>query len=300
MGHVADIFTSACWRRCPASWPSATRAIPPPAIRCCSTRSRFRWPATRASRGGAQRQHHQRQRNCAPTWSRAAPSSRHRATPKSILHLVAHSSERTLAGALRDALLQLEGAFSLVFLAQDRIIVARDPHGFRPLAVGEMEFSGGRQVLRVRLGNLRVRPDRRGLPERSGAGRDGHRRPGRHHPRTLGARAGRARSASSSTCIFRAPIPIVFGRAVEESRENLGRLLARECPADADLVVPVPDSGVAGGHRLFGRVRPPVPPGADPQSLRGPHVHRAVAGHSRFRSQAQAQPRAATCCRASA
>jgi amidophosphoribosyltransferase len=58
---------------------------------------------------------------------------------------VAHSSERTLAGALRDALLQLEGAFSLVFLAQDRIIVARDPHGFRPLAVGEMEVSGGRK-----------------------------------------------------------------------------------------------------------------------------------------------------------
>src|SRR3979409_1818530 len=62
-----------------------------------------------------------------------------------VLHLMAHSSERTLAGALRDALLQLEGAFSLVFLAQDRIIVARDPHGFRPLAVGEMEVSGRRK-----------------------------------------------------------------------------------------------------------------------------------------------------------
>jgi amidophosphoribosyltransferase len=60
-----------------------------------------------------------------------------------ILHLVAHSRERTLAGALRDALLQLEGAFSLVFLAQDRIIVARDPQGFRPLAMGQLEFSGG-------------------------------------------------------------------------------------------------------------------------------------------------------------
>src|SRR6185437_3757689 len=57
-----------------------------------------------------------------------------------ILHLVAHSSERTLAGALREALLQLEGAFSLVFLAEDRIIVARDPNGFRPLAMGQMEL----------------------------------------------------------------------------------------------------------------------------------------------------------------
>src|SRR5216684_115048 len=61
-----------------------------------------------------------------------------------ILHLVARSRERTLAGALRDALLQIEGAFSLVFLAEDRIIVARDPHGFRPLATGQMEFSGGK------------------------------------------------------------------------------------------------------------------------------------------------------------
>src|ERR1700752_392324 len=62
-----------------------------------------------------------------------------------ILHLVARSRERTLAGALREALLQLEGAFSLVFLAEDRIIVARDPHGFRPLAFGQMERSGGRK-----------------------------------------------------------------------------------------------------------------------------------------------------------
>src|SRR6202789_1165748 len=61
-----------------------------------------------------------------------------------ILHLVAHSRERTLAGALRDALLQLEGAFSLVFLAEDRIIIARDPHGFRPLAMGQLEMSGGK------------------------------------------------------------------------------------------------------------------------------------------------------------
>ena len=61
-----------------------------------------------------------------------------------VLHLVARSRERTLAEALREALLQLEGAFSLVFLAQDRIIVARDPHGFRPLAMGQLELSDGR------------------------------------------------------------------------------------------------------------------------------------------------------------
>src|SRR6185437_6518716 len=60
-----------------------------------------------------------------------------------ILHLVARSRERTLAGALREALLQIEGAFSLVFAAEDRIIVARDPRGFRPLAMGQLEMSDG-------------------------------------------------------------------------------------------------------------------------------------------------------------
>src|ERR1700686_2360025 len=61
-----------------------------------------------------------------------------------ILHLVARSRERTLAGALREALLQLEGAFSLVFLARNQVIVARDPHGFRPLAFGELAMPDGR------------------------------------------------------------------------------------------------------------------------------------------------------------
>ncbi len=63
---------------------------------------------------------------------------------ETILHLVARSRERTLSGALREALLQLEGAFSMVFLAQDRLIVARDRNGFRPLAMGQMELSHGK------------------------------------------------------------------------------------------------------------------------------------------------------------
>src|SRR6202140_437498 len=161
-----------------------------------------------------------------------------------ILHLMAHSSERTLAGALRDALLQLEGAFSLVFLAQDRIIVARGPHGFRPLAVGEMEFSGHRKcyvfasetcafdlIGAVYLHD--VEPGEMVIVGPEGITRE------RFAPKQ-----------PLSQCVFEhvyfaRPDSIVFGRAVEESRENLGRLLAREAPADADLVVPVPDSGVA-------------------------------------------------------
>jgi amidophosphoribosyltransferase len=161
-----------------------------------------------------------------------------------ILHLMAHSSERTLAGALREALLQLEGAFSLVFLAQDHIIVARDAHGFRPLAVGEMEVSGGRKCFVFAsetcafdlIGAVYLHDVDPG--EMVIVGPEGMRRE-RWAP-----------EQSRAQCVFEhvyfaRPDSMVFGRSVEESRENLGRLLARECPADADLVVPVPDSGVA-------------------------------------------------------
>ena len=161
-----------------------------------------------------------------------------------ILHLVARSSERTLAAALRDALLQLEGAFSLVCLAQDRVIVVRDPHGFRPLAVGEMETSGGGTCYVFAsetcafdlIGAVYLHDVDPG--EMVIVGPDGLTRE-RYAPEQPRAQ-----------CVFEhvyfsRPDSIVFGRPVEQSREELGRLLARECPADADIVVPVPDSGVA-------------------------------------------------------
>jgi len=160
-----------------------------------------------------------------------------------ILHLVAHSREKTFSGALRDAMLQLEGAFSLVFLAEDRVIVARDPHGFRPLAAGQMEFSGGRiahvfasetcafdLIGAVYLND--VQPGEMVIVGPEGVTRE------RFAP-----------EQPHSHCVFEhvyfsRPDSIVFERSVQESREMLGRLLAREAPADADLVVPVPDSGV--------------------------------------------------------
>jgi amidophosphoribosyltransferase len=161
-----------------------------------------------------------------------------------ILHLVARSRERTLSGALREALLQIEGAFSLVFLARDRVIVARDPHGFRPLAFGQLKIPGAApasvfasetcafDLIDARYVN-EVEPG-----EMICIGPEGMTRE-RYAPETPRAQ-----------CVFEhvyfsRPDSIVFGRAVQESRENLGRLLAQESPVDADVVVPVPDSGVA-------------------------------------------------------
>ena len=159
-----------------------------------------------------------------------------------ILHLVAHSREKTLAAALRDALLQLEGAFSLVFLAEDRIIVARDPRGFRPLAMGKLEISGGKPayvfasetcafdlINAVYLGD--VQPGEMVIVGPEGVT---HERYAPEQPR--------------SQCVFEhvyfsRPDSFVFGRQVQDSRDLMGRLLARETPAPADIVVPVPDSG---------------------------------------------------------
>src|SRR5277367_2013598 len=161
-----------------------------------------------------------------------------------ILHLVARSRERTLAGALREALLQLEGAFSLVFLAENRVLVARDPHGFRPLALGQMELSGGKAcyvfasetcafdlINAVYLND--VEPGEMVIVGPEGITRERY-APIRDHAHCV-----------FEHVYFSRPDSIVFGRAVQESRENLGRLLAREHPVDADVVVPVPDSGTA-------------------------------------------------------
>lgn len=161
-----------------------------------------------------------------------------------ILHLVARSREKTMAGALRDALLQLEGAFSLVFLAENRLIVARDKHGFRPLALGQLELSGGRiayvfasETCAFDLINAvyisDVEPGEMVIVGPEGITRE------RYAP-----------VADKAHCVFEhvyfaRPDSLVFGKSIAKSRERMGRLLAQHCPADADIVVPVPDSGVA-------------------------------------------------------
>ena len=159
-----------------------------------------------------------------------------------ILHLVAHSRERTLAAALRDALLQIEGAYSIVFLAEDRIIVARDPHGFRPLAVGQLEISGRTCYVFASetcafdlIGAVYLNDVEPG--EMITVGPEGMTRE-RFAPRR-----------NLAHCVFEhvyfsRPDSTVFGKPVQPSRERMGRQLARETAVPADLVVPVPDSGV--------------------------------------------------------
>ncbi len=156
-----------------------------------------------------------------------------------ILHLMARSSAPTMEAALADALSQVEGAYSLLIMTQDCLFAVRDPRGFRPLSMG-------------RIGNAIVFGSETCAFDLIEAVYERDIAPGE----IFVVEPAGSRSISfgghpqASHCIFEhvyfsRPDSIVFGRSVQRSREMLGRFLAKEAPADADIVVPVPDSGVA-------------------------------------------------------
>ena len=160
-----------------------------------------------------------------------------------IVQLIAHSKEPTLIDAIADSLRQVEGAFSIVMMTRDRIFAARDPRGFRPLSMGRIANADGTETIvfaseTCAFDLLRATYDREVKPgELVMVSREGV----------------TCRQFSSglpqASCVFEhvyfsRPDSRVFGRWVQESREEMGRQLARESGVDADLVVPVPDSGV--------------------------------------------------------
>jgi amidophosphoribosyltransferase len=155
-----------------------------------------------------------------------------------VLHLYARSRATTPEEAISESVEQVRGAFSLVMLTRDRLIAVRDPHGFRPLALG-------------RLGDALIVCSETCALDLIGATYVRDVEPGE----ALVISASGVRSvrpfapARLSHCVFEhvyfaRPDSYVFGESVNEIRTNLGRLLAREAPVDADVVVPVPDSGV--------------------------------------------------------
>jgi amidophosphoribosyltransferase len=173
-----------------------------------------------------------------------------------IVHLIARSPARNLSGALGDALNQVEGAYSLLVLTTEELYAARDPRGFRPLVLGKLPGANGgadtwlvasetcafdllnaQYVREIEPGEM-VRISRSGIESIRFA-------PEKQHQQCI-----------FEHVYFSRPDSIIFGRSVNESREMLGRLLAKEHPANADLVVPVPDSGVpaAVGYALESKI----------------------------------------------
>src|SRR3989454_378514 len=151
-----------------------------------------------------------------------------------ILHLLARSEADTMLDALAETIAQVQGAFSLLLLTENALIGVRDPNGFRPLNLGAVNGSyvlasetcafdliGATYLREVEPGEIVfIRGD---------------------ELKSVKALS----SPRLSKCIFEhvyfsRPDSIVFGRAVQSSRGLMGRILAEESPADADLVVPVP------------------------------------------------------------
>jgi amidophosphoribosyltransferase len=160
-----------------------------------------------------------------------------------IVQLIAHSKESTLVDAIADSLRQVDGAFSIVMMTRDRIFAARDPRGFRPLSMGRIENPDGPDTIvfaseTCAFDLLRAKYERDVAPgELVMVSKDGV--TSRQY----------ATGVEQSSCIFEhvyfaRPDSRIYGRWVQSSREEMGRQLARESHVDADLVVPVPDSGV--------------------------------------------------------
>jgi amidophosphoribosyltransferase len=162
-----------------------------------------------------------------------------------IVHLIALSHEQTLPEAIADALRHVEGAFSLVVMSPDRIIAARDPRGFRPLAMGRIPALEGQKRDTIVFASETCAFDLIGATYERDV------KPGELivvGPEGITSSFYSAATPQSS-CIFEhvyfsRPDSRVFGRPVQTSREEMGRQLAREALVDADVVVPVPDSGV--------------------------------------------------------
>ncbi len=155
-----------------------------------------------------------------------------------IVHLIATSRKDTVVDRLVDALRQVEGAYSLVALSQEALIGLRDPLGVRPLVIGRLgdawilasescafDIIGAEFVRDVEPGEI-VLIDAAGLTSL---------KPFEPAPR---------RFCVFEYIYFARPDSVLEGRSVYEARKRIGRELARESHVDADIVVPVPDSGV--------------------------------------------------------
>jgi amidophosphoribosyltransferase len=155
-----------------------------------------------------------------------------------ILHLIARSRKARLMDRFIDALSQIEGGYALVALTNKKLIGVLDPLGIRPLVLGEMN---GRPVLASEscaldmIGARFVRDIEHG--ELVVISEDGVQSL-RPFP------AARARPCIFEYVYFARPDSVVNGRSVYDVRKRMGEVLAREHPAEADVVVPVPDSGV--------------------------------------------------------
>jgi amidophosphoribosyltransferase len=156
-----------------------------------------------------------------------------------IVHLIARSRETTIPDRIADALRQVRGAYSLVFLTDQMLVAVRDPMGFRPLVLGKSKDtwvvsseSCAFELLEAKL-ERDVEPGEMVIIDRAGL----------HSVRPFAQQ--RPHRCVFEWVYFARPDSTIDGRSVYRARERMGRRLAVEHPIAADVVIPVPDSGVA-------------------------------------------------------
>ncbi len=158
---------------------------------------------------------------------------------ETILHGIARTHAKSAVEAIEKVLGETEGAFSMLFLTPQALIAVRDPRGFRPMVLGKLndawcvasetcafDLIDAEYVREIEPGEmLIINADgieaRKPFPEKQPA------------------------VCTFEHVYFSRPDSTIYGRSVNESRHKMGKQLAVEHPVDADLVVPVPDSGVA-------------------------------------------------------
>jgi len=155
-----------------------------------------------------------------------------------IVHLMAQAKAETFVDRAAEALRQVSGAYSLVLMTKTELVAARDPHGFRPLCLGKldgayivasetcvMDLIEAEFIREVEPGELILINDQ-GIQS--------------FFP---------FKKVETKHCVFEhiyfaRPDSFIFGEHVYTARKDMGRAMAQESPADVDLIVPVPDSGV--------------------------------------------------------
>ena len=158
---------------------------------------------------------------------------------ETILHDIARSEAKNAIEAVAKVLQNTEGAFSLLFLTPKALIAVRDPRGFRPLNLGKLknawcvasetcafDLIDAEYVREIEAGEMLV-IDENGLHSLF---------PFNEKPKSV---------CAFEHVYFSRPDSTIFGKSVNQSRHRMGKQLAIEHPAEADLIVPVPDSGVA-------------------------------------------------------
>jgi amidophosphoribosyltransferase len=158
---------------------------------------------------------------------------------ETILHSIARTPAKNVIEAIEKVLKETEGAFSLLFLTPKALVAVRDPRGFRPLNLGKLkdawclasetcafDLIDAEYVREVEPGEMLI-IDEAGLHSS---------KPFAEKPRAV---------CTFEHVYFSRPDSTIFGKSVNASRHKMGRQLAVEQPCDADLIVPVPDSGVA-------------------------------------------------------